>query len=223
LTHGDVHDSRSRNAIRARKPAAPQQLSGNVVSAFPLRYLISLINLWFERLRGRATSIAMMGLAAGGFIVPSVAEYVIAGYGWRAAYWILGSAVVLIMLTTGLLLYRDRPRSYGLLPDFGRVGVAAEAPKDATGLTLGEVVHTRGFGISPRLGFWSMRLEPRSCSTMSARCRWSHDKQDDEQIFFRGPRPCGADGSGSRRRTRLALGSGDVDRDQDRLHAADAQ
>ena len=53
--------------------------------------------------------------------------------------------------------------------------------------------------------------------------RWSHDKQNDEQIFSRGPYAGGADGSGSRRRPRLALGGGGVDRGQDRLYAADAQ
>ena len=51
---------------------------------------------------------------------------------------------------------------------------------------------------------------------------WSHDKQDDEQVFTRGPGPCGSDGSGSRERAPLALGGGDIDCGQDRLHAADA-
>ena len=33
--------------------------------------------------------------------------------------------------------------------------------------------------------------------------RWSHDKQDDQQVLFRGPRPRGANGFGSRRRACL--------------------
>ncbi|MER8486496.1 ABC transporter substrate-binding protein [Mesorhizobium sp. M1322] len=52
--------------------------------------------------------------------------------------------------------------------------------------------------------------------------RWSHDKQDDQQVLSRGPSPCGAAGSGSRRRACLAVGGGLVDRRQDRLHGADA-
>jgi MFS family permease len=46
-------------------------------------YLVSLnlVNLWFDRLRGRATAIAMLGLALGGLVVPGSAEQVAAAYG----------------------------------------------------------------------------------------------------------------------------------------------
>ena len=37
--------------------------------------------------------------------------------------------------------------------------------------------------------------------------RWGHDKQDDQQVLFRGARPRGANGFGSRRRACLALGA----------------
>jgi hypothetical protein len=51
---------------------------------------------------------------------------------------------------------------------------------------------------------------------------WSHDKQDSEQVFTRGPGPCGSGGFGSRKRTRLALGGSDLHCGQDWLYAADA-
>lgn len=104
-----------------------------------------MINLWFERLRGRATSVAMIGLASGGFVLPRITESIITDHGWRAAYWTLGAAVLLVMLPTGTLLYRDRPASYGALPDFGRGRATADARADGAGLTLREAMRTRAF------------------------------------------------------------------------------
>jgi sugar phosphate permease len=77
--------------------------------------------------------------------IPRFAEYIITGHGWRTAYWTLGAAVVLVMLPVGLFLYRDRPQSYGALPDFGREHIAAGGAKDWADLTLREAVRTRAF------------------------------------------------------------------------------
>ena len=85
-----------------------------------------MINLWFDRYRGRANAISMMGLALGGLVVPGVAEQLAQTYGWRDAYLALGAAVVVAMLPLGLIFFRNRPQTYGLLPDFGTAASAKE-------------------------------------------------------------------------------------------------
>jgi len=95
-----------------------------------------MINLWFDRFRGRANAISMMGLALGGLIVPGVSEQLAITYGWRNAFLLLGAAEVIILLPLGLLLFRNRPQIYGLLPDFGKA--TSQAALGIRGLTLAE-------------------------------------------------------------------------------------
>ena len=109
-------------------------------------YLVSLnlVNLWFDRLRGKATAFAMLGLALGGLVIPGAAEQVTAAYGWRVSYLVLGAAVVLVMLPVGLACFRDRPQAYGLMPDFGSdLSVNAAVKRDD--FTLGEAIRTKMF------------------------------------------------------------------------------
>jgi MFS family permease len=109
-------------------------------------YLVSLnmVNLWFDRLRGRATAIAMLGLALGGLVIPGTTEQVTAAYDWRVAYLALGAAVVAIMLPVGLTCFRNRPQVYGLTPDFGKAS-SAGAALDSEDLTLREASRTQMF------------------------------------------------------------------------------
>lgn len=95
-----------------------------------------MINLWFDRFRWRANAISMMGLAVGGLVGPGIAEQLALAYGWRDAYRVLGVAVVFIMLPFGLLLFRNRPQTYGLLPDFCKA--TSKADLEIRGQTLRE-------------------------------------------------------------------------------------
>ena len=118
-------------------------LRGSAIGGLSLVSL-NLVNLWFDRLRGRATAIAMLGLALGGLVVPGTAEQVTTAYGWRVAYLTLGAAVVAVMLPVGLTCFRGRPQAYGLTPDFGKA-LPAGATLYREDLTPGEASRTQMF------------------------------------------------------------------------------
>jgi MFS family permease len=62
-----------------------------------------MVNLWFDRFRGRAIAVAMMGLALGGLVIPGAAEQLATAHGWRVAHLALGAGVIGIMLPGGLI------------------------------------------------------------------------------------------------------------------------
>lgn len=105
---------------------------------------MQMVNLWFDRFRGRVTALAMMGLALGGLLMPSLVEPIVQGEGWRAAYLALAAGVLAVMLPVGLILYRDRPTGLRDGRDFGRV-VEGQARDQAAGLTLRQSARTSAF------------------------------------------------------------------------------
>jgi MFS family permease len=76
-----------------------------------------VISRWFDRNRGLAIGLMMMGIGLGAMVMPTFAQHLIAKYGWRAAYAILGAAVLLIAMPTIAALLRKTPEQLGLLPD----------------------------------------------------------------------------------------------------------
>jgi len=102
-----------------------------------------MVNLWFDRFRGRIIALTLMGMAIGGLIVPPFAEGIIQADGWRAAYLALGAGVFAIMMPVGLALYRNRPETLSAR-DFGRPGRSVSADV-GEGLTLGQAAGTTVF------------------------------------------------------------------------------
>lgn len=105
---------------------------------------MQMVNLWFDRFRGRITALAMMGLALGGLVIPPLIEPIIQGDGWRIAYVTLAAGVLAVMLPVGLAFYRNRPEEHGAVRDFGRAFTGATT-MPALGLTLAESVRTNAF------------------------------------------------------------------------------
>ncbi len=114
----------------------------------------TLISNWFTRKRGMAMGTTLAGIGFGGLAMPPLAGFVMAEFGWRVAFAVLGSLVLFIVVTVTLAVVRSRPADVGLLPDGepvtseeergslidGTRGVAG-----AAGLSLAESVRTGAF------------------------------------------------------------------------------
>lgn len=75
----------------------------------------SLVSHWFDRLRGLALGLTMLGIGLGAVIMPTVAQTLIARFGWRTAYSILGASVLLICWPVVAFLVKEKPKDFGLL------------------------------------------------------------------------------------------------------------
>jgi len=105
---------------------------------------LSTIARWFVRRRGMMTGVAKVGTGAGQLIMPLIASALIAGFGWRDSYVIIGWAVIILYIIISQFMRRD-PQQMGLLPD-GETDAAIWASESAEqGLSLGEAIRTRQF------------------------------------------------------------------------------
>ncbi len=142
----------------------------------------STIVKWFSRRRGLAVGMASSGGSVGTFVLPPVAQTLVASVGWRSAYVIFGAAVFLILTSVAAIMRRD-PESMGLHPDGDSAPPAtavtavgewplSRAMRTSTFWLLGAtftatwmpvfipLVHlvpfTRDLGHSPLVGAWSV-------------------------------------------------------------------
>ncbi|MGA2576637.1 MAG: MFS transporter [Bryobacteraceae bacterium] len=68
------------------------------------------VSTWFDKRRGLALALVMAGVGTGAMVFPPAAQALIAAHGWRAAYIVLGSLVLLLGLPLTALFVRERPR-----------------------------------------------------------------------------------------------------------------
>jgi MFS family permease len=115
-----------------------------------------LVN-WFDRNRGLALTVAIMGYSTAGIVMPSVAVYLLDTVGWRGAYGVFGGACLLVVLPLVALLVRQRPADIGLAPDGAAPGQPAEGTPDTRSAERlkGAAVY-RSFLNSP--GFWGAAI-----------------------------------------------------------------
>src|SRR3990170_1852499 len=72
---------------------------------------------WFVRQRGKAISIAALGIPVGIFVFAPLTQLLIERFGWRAAWAILGLGGAFVVVLVALVIIRRQPQDMGLLPD----------------------------------------------------------------------------------------------------------
>jgi MFS family permease len=69
------------------------------------------VSTWFVRNRGMALALVMAGTGVGSMIFPPLAQWIIDNHGWRSAYVVLGTLVLIFGVPLTALLVRERPSS----------------------------------------------------------------------------------------------------------------
>jgi MFS transporter, OFA family, oxalate/formate antiporter len=110
---------------------------------------------WFVRRRGLAVGIAGSGGSFGTFILPPVAQMLVAAIGWRAAYVVFGAAVFSVLGAVAPLLSRD-PESVGLRPDGGRAPATVPGAAAHADGRRDDESHAPGRAIDRRVESWSL-------------------------------------------------------------------
>ncbi len=76
----------------------------------------TVIAKWFVRRLSFAISILAIGAGLGGFICAPTAAWLIANYGWRFAFLVIGIAIWIVVIPLAFVI-KETPQDLGLLPD----------------------------------------------------------------------------------------------------------
>lgn len=107
-----------------------------------------VISHWFDRHRGLALALAMMGIGVGSIVVPILSQRLITAFGWRMAFAIFGGATLLVPLPIVAALLQNDPAERGLHPDGDETGrVDLKPQQELPGLTWHEIWHSSTFWV----------------------------------------------------------------------------
>lgn len=88
-----------------------------------------VVSNWFDRRRGLALGVTMIGISIGAIVMPPAAQRLITLVGWRATYAIAGCAVLIISVPIIALFLKDAPRKWACCPTARRRTQSAKRPK----------------------------------------------------------------------------------------------
>jgi len=109
----------------------------------------ALIARWFTERRSSMMGLAFSGMGAGVLVIGPLAQWLIAGYGWRAAYLVLGFGTLVVLVPLIWLGVREAPIvAAPRRDDMGRTvpghATANPAPANA-GPEIGDALRTPAF------------------------------------------------------------------------------
>ena len=122
-------------------------LMGIGFAALPMTSQATFLSNWFIRKRGMAIGAAASGIGLGILLVVPWTQWLIAVYGWRAAYFALAALLALIIAPLNYFFQRQRPEEMNLKPDFG-------APAPEKSATRARAANTSGPSLEEALRTW---------------------------------------------------------------------
>lgn len=109
----------------------------------------NVISHWFDKKRGIALGLAMVGLGVGTFVMPSLAQLLLTEFGWRQSYIIVGVMVMVVAIPVVALFLTETPQMRGVSPD-GEQAPISLSPKGqplSLGLSAREARQTHTFWV----------------------------------------------------------------------------
>jgi MFS family permease len=114
---------------------------------------IAMVGHWFVRRIDMAMAIYSVALSIGFMIAFPVVGSIVQSHGWRAAWFAIGAAILVVLVPLGLLLVRRNPESMGLTADGGNPEPGTSnvergtGNSEPTGATLREALSTSAFWV----------------------------------------------------------------------------
>jgi MFS family permease len=103
-----------------------------------------LVTNWFRARRGKAMGLAYLGLGLGGAVSPLLIGGLIARFGWRRTFVIIGVLILVILLPVAQWMTRSKPEEMGLCPD-GAVGALTSSSEAVSTFSVRRAMNTRNF------------------------------------------------------------------------------
>jgi MFS family permease len=125
---------------------AAMLVAGFAVASSTVLPAQTLVTHWFDRFRGRAMGITMLGVGAGGFLLPPLNEFLIRLLGWRLT-WVVSCAILVVIVIPLIATFvRTRPSDLGLSRDgIGSDEARGAESAPASGLTTKAALATLTF------------------------------------------------------------------------------